>query len=665
MNSLESLRAAMSGAGLRFAGQFQIDDELHHFDVPGEKGEASWYAAHYYGEVIVANFGCFRRGLQQTWTSRNRDAMSKEEWGETSRKWKELEVKRAEDEKRKHAAAAERCRSWFARFPRAEGHIYLAVKDVPALGPLYLFTDELFDGWLALPLQDSDGVIHSAQFIADDGTKEYCYGGRKKGCFYPVSEVPGGPILICEGYATGASLFLATGWTVICALDCGNLLPVAQSFRKKFPQRTIVLCADNDQFKGDFNPGVDKASAAAKAVSGRVSVPSFSDEALANKPTDFNDLHANSGLDEVRRQIYDALPIVGRPIGILVSPPKDDPTELLKYRYLCERGGLLFNGPTGVGKSSISIQQSACWCNGLPFFGIAPRKPLKIVVIQAENDDGDVAQMRDGICTGLELTREQRAVFFERCIIHTATRGITGRAFCLEIVRPLLDLHAPHMLHIDPALSFVGGDVKEQRIVGEFLRAHLNPELYDHQCACELFHHTNKPLVGKEKANWVNGEWAYSGSGSAEFANWARAVLALQSLGVPGYYQLHAGKRGGRLGWSAESDENAPIYKKPIAWANQKGLIYWRTPDPSEIPAERAAGRPPSATITPQALLDILSNTPMTTKEWKQTAADELGIGKSYFYDMVKNLETNGLVVQSLMNKRWSVIKSKSRTNDN
>ena len=508
--------------------------------------------------------------------------MSHDEIRAASKVYKDFEANRQQEIKVTEAAAREKCSRWFSTFPRAATHPYLTRKSVPVLGDVRIFSEELYQGWLALPLRDTTGTIHSAQFIDDEGHKKYCYQGRKKGCYFQVSDVPGGPILICEGYATGASLATATGWTVICAMDCSNILPVSQEIRKKWPNRTIVIAADNDQFTEE-NPGIAKSNAAAKAIKAVVAHPEFGDESLAAKPTDFNDLHAIDGLPEVRRQIFAALPVVAVPIGDYKEPGKDDPTELLKHRYLCERGSLLINGPAGMGKSSLLVQAAACWSNFLPIFGIQPRKPLKTVIIQAENDDGDIAQMRDGICTGLKFNREQRQIFFENVLVYPSW-GLTGRAFCMEVVRPLLDLHDPNLFGIDPALSFIGGDVKEQKVVGQFLREWLNPIIFEYTCGCAMMHHTNKPLVGKEKASWRNGEMSYTGSGSAEWANWPRAVLALQSTGTCGFYNLHASKRGSRLGWTDQDDQL--IYQKQIAWSKDKNTIYWREPDPGELPTE-------------------------------------------------------------------------------
>src|SRR5206468_2700274 len=84
-----------------------------------------------------------------------------------------------------------------------------------------------------------------------------------------------------------------------------------------------------------------------------------------------------------------------------------------------------------------------------------------------------------------------------------------------------------------------------------------NPLLREFNCAAVVVHHTNKPPTGKEKPDWSAGDFAYLGGGSAEWANWARAVLGLRSLGSHDVFELRAGKRGGRLGWKEEDGETS------------------------------------------------------------------------------------------------------------
>lgn len=589
-NPIADFHFALAQAGLPCEINILADGKLHRFRTPPDKEDNSWYVLHQTGDFFAGAFGCWKRNLKQTWCSRNRDSFSPQEWREVSAKWKESETARAADEKKLRDSVRSKCSAMFAHAPGDPSgilHPYLDSKSIAATAGVMLSTMDAYPGWLAIPLRDAAGVLHTCQMIGDDGTKLYLYGGRTQGCFHAVGnpESIGGPIVICEGYATAVSIFSATGWATLAAMCCGNLHAVAGEIRKLYPGRSIIIAADNDQFT-EGNPGLVKARAAAKAINASVACPDFGDEALLNKPTDFNDLFCLAGKSEVLRQILCALPLVATPVGLFKLPPPDDPTELLKYRFLSQRGSLLFCGPSGVGKSSWVMQAYALWANGLPYFDIQPRRPLKCLMIQAENDDGDIAQIRDGIARGLQFGEAQRKQFFENVLVAPHC-GVTGRQFCQEIIRPLLDIHAPDLVAIDPMLSYIGGDVKEQKVVGEFLRVYLHPELHTHNCAAVLCHHTNKPPSGKEKAEWRNGEFAYLGSGSAEWANYPRAVLAMQATGVSGLYRLHAGKRGSRLAWTDPNSEDDEIaYSKLIAWSRDKDTICWRVPSEEELPPE-------------------------------------------------------------------------------
>jgi putative DNA primase/helicase len=190
--------------------------------------------------------------------------------------------------------AAERAaRIWDSARPAPGDHPYLAAKQAE---PLALRMD--VGRRLIVPLQDIDGRIRSVEFIAPDGAKRYLAGGAKKGHFAVVGadpaplKEPAGPVLICEGWATGASLHIATGHTVIAAMDAGNLMPVAEALRARFPEADVVLVADNDEKPDrDGNPGFDAARKVALAVDGRLAVP--------DSPGDANDLFCAEGPDAV------------------------------------------------------------------------------------------------------------------------------------------------------------------------------------------------------------------------------------------------------------------------------------------------------------------------------------------------------------------------------
>ena len=70
-------------------------------------------------------------------------------------------------------------------------------------------------------------------------------------------------------------------------------------------------------------------------------------------------------------------PRTPRPLIDFGDTPPDPSKTLLGRRFLCREGGMLFVGPSGIGKTSASVQQDLLWSIGQPAFGIVPRSPLR------------------------------------------------------------------------------------------------------------------------------------------------------------------------------------------------------------------------------------------------------------------------------------------------
>ena len=320
----------------------------------------------------------------------------------------------------------------------------------------------------------------------------------------------------------------------------------------------------------------------------------------------------------------------------LVAHAPNDPSELLRNRFLCRGGGLLLVGPTGIGKSSLSMQDMILWALGRESFEIFPTRPLKSLLIQAENDEGDLAEMRDGVIKGLNLTDTEKQTAMANVIV--AREDVrTGWQFFAETVRPLLTDHQPDLLWIDPALSYLGGEANSQKDVGGFLRNHLNPLLREFNCAVVVVHHTNKPPAGREKPDWSGGDFAYLGGGSAEWANWARAILVVRSLGSHSVFELRAAKRGGRLDWK-EADGETKTFTKLIAHATEPGVICWREADASEMPETKKAKR-----IHTKA--DVLAHVPPEkpiAKDLLRAKANGAGVALNKINPMLAELLDDG-----------------------
>jgi putative DNA primase/helicase len=146
--------------------------------------------------------------------------------------------------------------------------------------------------------------VWTLQRIYSDGNKRFHPGGCKAGHFHVIgpSLNQSHDIYICEGLTTGASIYAAIGQTTVVAFDAYNLLEVVQNIRNCYPHISVILCADNDQWK-EKNTGIDYAKNVASKHRLKMVYPTFDECLSETKPTDFNDLHQLAGLDAVKTQL--------------------------------------------------------------------------------------------------------------------------------------------------------------------------------------------------------------------------------------------------------------------------------------------------------------------------------------------------------------------------
>ncbi|MDR1044778.1 MAG: toprim domain-containing protein [Candidatus Adiutrix sp.] len=192
------------------------------------------------------------------------------------------------------AVAAQKAELIYTEAGPCQGHPYLNRKGVQPH-----FRLKVSDRDLVVPLFNAAGELRSLQFIDPAGQKRFLKGGQKAGCFLTLkaeSTDQGQPLVVCEGLATGLSLFQSTGLEVLVAFDAGGLKAVALGARRDWPERVIILGADNDSSGGSGNIGVTKAKEAALAAGGLLSIPFMVD----GHPCDFNDLHQAEGPETVR-----------------------------------------------------------------------------------------------------------------------------------------------------------------------------------------------------------------------------------------------------------------------------------------------------------------------------------------------------------------------------
>jgi len=272
-----------------------LPGKLVRFATRDRKGDSSgWCKLFDDGEGGV--YGCWRQGISKVWQSgMNRTP------GEQSAFL--VRVKQAQEE----AAVIEaeiraNCREksadiWDKAHDVEMKHSYLAAKGIRPFGIRQLRES------LLVPLRDMRGTLHGLQFIFPDGSKKFKSGTAVTGCYHALGK-PNGRIMIAEGFATGATLHEITGHAVACAFNAGNLNLVAEALKRKYPDTVLVICADDDHATSG-NPGLTKATEAARAVDGLLAVPCFP-ETRKQQDSDFNDLARLAGSEVVRNCIETA-----------------------------------------------------------------------------------------------------------------------------------------------------------------------------------------------------------------------------------------------------------------------------------------------------------------------------------------------------------------------
>ncbi len=271
-------------------------------------------------------YGDHSTGLTADWQAKREKPYTQAEREAFMRRVAEEKAQAAAEREAKHAEAAKRAALIFKDTQRCATHEYLTRKNVQPHGA------RLYGEQIVLPMRDAAGALHTLQFIDASGEKRFLPGGRVTGCYFSIGN-PTGAVALCvtEGFATGATVNEATGFPVAVAFNAGNLESVAKTMRERFPHLPIVICADDDSTTPG-NPGITKATAAARAVGGTVAIPDFG-TARPEGANDFNDMAVQCGVEAIRRAVGSAM-LVDADVTPMPTPePLPSLPDVLPFDY--------------------------------------------------------------------------------------------------------------------------------------------------------------------------------------------------------------------------------------------------------------------------------------------------------------------------------------------
>jgi phage/plasmid primase-like uncharacterized protein len=314
-------------------------------------------------------------GLYNCWSHANGDEgiywhPSGKEYKELSENDRRLADSRREELKIKrkelNQKVAERSLSIWNECVEVNKNPYLSAKKVGAFG---VRTNS--KGELIVPVRDFNGKIWSLQRIfpsAEEGKfeKSYSFGGVLS---YNMHRIDGSDdIILCEGYATGASIHMATGCTVIVCFDAGNMKKVAEHF-KNTPKVRVAADRDKEE-KGA------KGQKVAQEIKDTFGIPYVIPEVYG----DFNDL-ACAGVD-IGAYFFETLEAYS--FQDYLNDTSPIPDDLIEPRILIKGGMAVIAGEPKVGKSEFIMLWFAHMAAGIPFMGMRSNKPLRVFYLQTE-----------------------------------------------------------------------------------------------------------------------------------------------------------------------------------------------------------------------------------------------------------------------------------------
>ena len=370
-----AFREAMRNNGISPPALLIPDGKIHRFTQEGDKPKSDngWYVFFESGRYAGGAYGTWKdQDKSNKWASHNESVMSDAERAAYKKATEAMaEARRIELERLQKDCATKCTAIWDNSAKADQDHPYLVKKGVRPNGA------KIYNGCLALPITSFDGVITGMQFIAPDGSKKFKTGSKKSGGFFFIGKGQSETVVLCEGFATGATIHEATGLDVMVCFDCGNMVEVARKLKGQSDKR-FVVAGDND-YATNGNPGLKHATDAAGILDARLVIPK------AIQGTDFNDMATERGIESVREAICPSVNTTRYKLLTRDDIKSFQPLKWIVKGILPSRGMAQMYGASRAGKSFLSFDMGCAIAEGRNWFGYRVKQtPVVYVMLEGE-----------------------------------------------------------------------------------------------------------------------------------------------------------------------------------------------------------------------------------------------------------------------------------------
>jgi len=352
---------------------------------------------------------------------------------------------------------------------------------------------------LLVPMWDKDGEIINVQVIPprDGGTKLFQANCPTVGARFYIG-LGFGKIIICEGYATGASIFEATADKVCVAFSQGQIGNIAREMIAN--GLSVIIAADR------------KALDAMQRLGAELDVPVIVPPVL-EKGDDFNDQMIEQGVEAVaatfRQGLIDyanrpAPPPAAPPCAISFVDAMDFTEADIPVRPWIVPGALLAGSthilaaPGGTGKSVFTLQMALMLASGKPWAKWRPKKKCRVLVINAEDDIHEQRRRMVAAQTVMGFTAERGMVMLADTpdnILMSSADPVKKSLIATPLVNQLVDVIRHYQIDVvivDPFAETFDGDENSNGDTKWAMKIWRDQIARPTGCAVYLVHHTTK-----------------------------------------------------------------------------------------------------------------------------------------------------------------------------
>ena len=509
-NSTSDLRSALQAKGL-LVKNIILDGSIHRVPTRDKPNSLNgWYIGTQSSDGnFICSFGDWRDAHNKSFYSSFTDKVAEKEFKEQSDKvWNDASIEDRRAYREANLASLKKYEA--ADSDNVHLHPYMEAKGIKPLPGM-----KISNAQIMIPLQNLEKQFVGMQLIDANGMKKFSFKSQPKEGFAFIGTDPDllphdSKIIVCEGVATGASLYEATGLPVAVVWSC-TFAPHGVKALRSHTEAEIIVCLDNDK------------SGAGQTAAQKIceEFDNCIDRTPQTAGADYNDIKLMQGVAEVRRQVLrERFGLRGNTARQFVTTPPD--REWLVENTLEAGKAGIMAGVGGIGKSMEALRLAMMIAQGEgQWMGNDIINSGNVVYISAEDDALELHRRVMDIDPERKRLDALHDVYFLSVpdqgkpitFMKDGDDGLTMTADADELVKELETIEDLAMVIIDPIQAFVTAEISKSNEAGQLWATWAATIASRFGCGVMSIHHMSKDALRGDQ-NALSARAAIRGASS-------------------------------------------------------------------------------------------------------------------------------------------------------